>query len=231
MACNTYITWLERRLPNISRIDLLTAVNDALNRLLGGQTLRMMRISPDPYISTTDGVANNYYTASSVLYDPLNDTAGFDVRIVSYVYSRYTTEYSNPYQGTSPTSFKRGVSENPALETVKHPFECIPSGAPDSSDCQIRLWYENNPGTTTEKFWVEAYKWPTQLATESDTITIPVQFQKSLLYYEILMDLEMAQYGNVANVLPRKQEAWKDFLRYDGSIANSEPGGVTPKDF
>lgn len=200
MITSQYISWLMKRIGGnkFSRTDLLDAVNQAQNEILG-RDIALMRIKPDPYFRTTAGTYS--YAASTQIRDSIDGTTTYDVRNVSRIYTFNIR--SSPifeYGGINRTSHRPEVMVNPmASDETVIPSDCVQSIAPSSTDCLVKLWRENDPGTQTTVYLAEAYKWPTQLTTEAVALSIPEQFQRGLLKYAVLKELEYTEYGSADN--------------------------------
>ena len=228
MTTAQFISWLSQRIPGnlFSRPQLLDAVNQAQNEILG-RDIKYMRINPDAYFHT---VAGTYaYTASSSLYNSVNGTAQYDIREVKRVYT-YNIQNTAifAYGGWNRVSHRPDKFVNAmSSDEVEIAFDTVPSIAPNSSDCKINLWSENDPGTTTTTFRVIAYKWPTQLTAETIALSIPDQFQRGLLKYAVLKDLEYTEFGSAdkPEVLYEQQllkfDLWANGIR-------GTAGGLTP---
>ena len=179
-----------------TRTQVLDVVNDCQNQLLGEDN-GLMRVRPDPFLATTD--ATYSYAASTYLYDSTTGAQGSlsgDIRTVREVYSFNNSVSIFDNSTIDPASDKPNQLElTPTKDRVTMRVEVIDSIAPSSSDCTIKIFHGNNPGTTTTTWKCLAYKWPAQLTSEAIALSIPADFQRTLLWLEVLKVLERREYG------------------------------------
>lgn len=220
MNTASYITWLLDRVGNtVTRTELLALVNIAQNEIFAFDTY-FTRTKPDPYLVTT----NNVYTY----------TLAASIRRVSRVYalaSNANYEYQYPaYAGWEGGWYKQPRMNNrTGTPEIDIPVDTIESLSPDSASCQIIFPSQNNPGTTTNVFIIEQYKWPTQLTAESIALSIPESFATTLLYYKVLRLLEEQEYHN-SDYNSRKEEDWtKRWLLFANKGAKSHDITTLPR--
>lgn len=228
MRTSQFISWLKQRIAGnlFSRQQLLDAVNQVQNEILG-RDIKYMRLNPDPFIHT---IAGTYlYTASSAIYSGVDNTTQYDIREVKRVYSynvRKTANYA--YGGWNRLSHRPDSFVNAfASDEVDLAFDCTPSIAAVSSDCKVAMWSENDPGTQTADLRVVAYRWPTQLTSENIQLMLPDPFQRGLLKYGVLRDLEYTEYG----AADRPETLYeKELLKFDAwaNGIRGTAGGSTP---
>lgn len=231
MTTGAYISWLIRRLGGnkFSRQDLLEAVNQAQNEILG-RDIAFMRIKPDPYFRTT---ASTYtYVASTAILDSVDGATAYDVRNVSRIYTFNVR--SSPifeYGGLNRTSHRPETMVNPMVsdETII-PSDVTQSSNPSSSDCSVRLWRENNPGTQTTIYLAEAYKWPTQLTSETISLSIPANFQRGLLKYAVMKDLEYTEFGSADKPEDMYEKELKKFDAWASRGATTRLTSTPPRE-
>lgn len=228
MRTSQYISWLTQRIAGnlFSRQQLLDAVNQAQNEILG-RDIKYMRLNPDPFIHTTAGTY--LYTASSAIYSGVDTTTQYDIREVKRVYTYNVRNTRNfAYGGWDRISHRPDAFVNAyASDEVDLAFDCTPSIAPSSSDCKVAFWRENDPGTQTADLRAVAYRWPDQLTSEAIQLMIPDQFQRGLLKYAVLRDLEYTEYG----AADRPEDLYqKELLRFDAwaNGVRGTAGGPTP---
>lgn len=199
-----------------SRTRLLQALNRAQNELLGTGN-QLMRVKPDPFFATTDAVYT--YAASSYLYDASTGAQGSlvgDIRAVREIYID-TTNMSTLDELALDTNFTRVVQAEvlPKENKVHLRFDATDSIAANSSDCTIKWPALYNPGTTTITWRAKAYKWPTQLTAESVALSMPEEFQPSLLFYHVLKHIERREFGRNSDALALYRDELSRFrLKY-----------------
>jgi len=115
-----------------------------------------MRIKPDPFFATTD--ATYSYSPTTCLYVSTTGAQGAVVGDIRAVRDIYTLSQLNdiltPGQ-IGPVSSRPYNFEYDARGLITHArFDEEDSIEPDSSDCAVKWWPENNPGTTTTTFAV-----------------------------------------------------------------------------
>jgi hypothetical protein len=223
-----YLSWLIQRIPGnlFSRAELLDAVNQAQNEILG-RDIKYMRINPDPFIHT---IAGTYlYVSSTALFSGVDNSTQYDIREVKRVYSYNVRNTANfAYGGRNRLSHRPDAFVNAySSDEVDLAFDCTPSIAANSSDCKVAFWRENDPGTQTANIRAVAYRWPTQLTSESIQLMVPDQFQRLLLKAGVLKDLEETEYG--------RSDYWreifdKEILKFDAwaNGIRGTAGGSTP---
>lgn len=231
MTTSQYISWLIKRIGGnkFSRTDLLDAVNQAQNEILG-RDIYLMRVKPDPHFRTTAGTYN--YVASTAVRDSIDGTTTYDIRNVSRVYTfniRQSPIFE--YGGINRTSHRPETMVNPAAsdETII-PSDCEQSMAPSSTDCRVKLWRENDPGTTTNIYLAECYKWPTQLTTEAVSLSIPEQFQRGLLKFAVLKELEYTEFGSADKPEEMYKKELAKFDAWANRGATTRPTHTLPRE-
>ena len=222
MTTSQYITWLLDRTGNtVSRTDMLFLVNLAQNEI-ASEDCYFFRTKPDPYLSTTDETYT-YTLAASVrrvarVY-ALSTNSNFNISYLSYNGFNVGTDYKSPK-----------FNDRFASPEVEIPVDTVESVTADSGDAQVIFPAENNPGTTTSVYLMEQYVWPTQLSSESISISIPEGHQTKILYYKILRLLEEQEYGNASYSAEKEERAMKEWLRYSNKGARTIPNQTLPRD-
>lgn len=210
-----------------SRTRILAALNRAQNELLGGDC-QLMRVKPDPFL-TTVAATYTYYPALS-LYDSSTGAKGAlvgDVRAVRDLFID-TTNMSTLDGLTLDTSFIRVVEAEfqPHQNRIHINFDETDSKGAELSDCVIKWPAGYNPGATTITWLAEAYLWPNQLDTENIALTIPEDFQHTLLLLHVLKTIQRREFGNDENLKREYQEA-KSAFRIKYSKMKSQSGDMT----
>jgi hypothetical protein len=231
MTTAQYITWLAKRIGgnSFSRTELLDAVNQAQNEILG-RDIKYMRLNPDAYIHTIAGTFA--YTASSAIYSGVDNTTQYDIRDVKRVYT-YDVRNSQvfAYGRWNRISHRPDTAENVyASDEIEISADFVPSIAPNSSDCKVNFWTENDPGTGTTLLRVIAYRWPTQLLSEQIALSIPDQYQRGLLKYAILKDLEYTEYGSADKPEELYEKELKKFDLWANKIPGTAGGSTPPRE-
>jgi hypothetical protein len=231
MLTSQYISWLTQRIAGnlFSRQQLLDAVNQAQNEILG-RDIKYMRLNPDPFIHTVAGTF--LYTASSAIFSGVDNTTQYDIREVKRVYTYNVRNTRNfAYGGWDRISHRPDSFVNAyASDEVDLAFDCTPSIAAVSQDAKVAFWRENDPGTQTADLRAVAFRWPTQLTSENIRLMIPDQFQRGLLKYAVLRDLEYTEFGSADKPEDLYQ---KELLRFDGwanGIKNTAGGATPPRE-
>lgn len=230
MTTSEYVSWLIKRVGGnkFSRQDLIDAINQAQNEILGRDIL-YMRVKPDPYFVTT--AATYSYVASSAILDSLDGSTTYDIRNVSRIYapsfshSRFS-DYGGPNRSTMRP--ENTVNANPG--EIHIPSDCEQSINPDSLDCTVKLHRENDPGTQATLYLAECYKWPTQVLSEGTALSIPVQFQRGLLKYAVLKDLEYTEFGSADRPEDLYAKELKKFDAWASRGATTRPTGTPPRE-
>jgi len=182
----------------LTRARALTYLNNAQNQLLIGNN-RLMRVLPDPFLTTVAGTFD--YAASDSLYSSSGDVKGatqYDIYNVSRIYS-FSKDNSSLYAyngiGNSTSSRMYRPLNNQSSDEVFAVADVVKSIEPNSADCSIIWWAENDPGATTVDWRAECYRYPNQLTAESISLETPSQYQDTLLLWLVLKRLGIRQYG------------------------------------
>ena len=216
----------------LTRPRALVYLNNAQNSLLLNNN-RLMRIFPDPFLTTVAGTFN--YVASTSIFSSDGNTKGvdqFDVYNVQKIYS-FSKDNSIFFRyngvGNSTSSRQYRALNNRASDEVNAPADTIKSIAANSEDCLIKWWGENDPGATTEDWHCEAYRYPNQLTTEQIPLETPVKWHDTLLLWMVLKRLGIRQYGttNIDKIIdPELREFKLEILT--GSLSRSSV--TTPRE-
>ena len=156
-----------------------------------------MRVKPDPFVATTDLTYS--YAASSYLYNSSTGAQGAligDIRAVRSIYRLASTSNLDEVSPLDPTNDKpQQIEFQPNTSFVHARVDFIDSIEPSSTDCLLKWWEQYNPGTTTITWRAKAYKWPTQLTAEPIALSMPNDFQRTLLFWGCLRHMERREYG------------------------------------
>jgi hypothetical protein len=207
-------------------------LNIQQNEILGVPN-KISRVKPDPFFATT--AATYSYAASSYLYDSSDGEQGDlvgDIREVRKIYSYDNSASIFDVYTLDPASDKPNqIIYRPTTDGVISVTDVIPSTNPNSADCTIKLWEGNNPGTTTEVWRAEAYKWPDQLTSPSITLTIPADFQTSLLYWAVIKEMDVDEYNAVGDPWQLYEKYKAQFYRKYGRTLSQAPQVCDQRDF
>lgn len=205
----------------ISRQRMLEFINIAQNELTDAPS-KVMRENPDPILTTT--AATYTYTMPA------------GVRRISRVFLKgyYVTGYLGAYSNTllnlsGPfTEIRKGydASGNSIYEV---PVITTESLDPETADCKIIFPSHIDPGSTTDKYYLEQYNWPTQLTSENIELSIPKSFHTKVLKYHVLMNLEEMGFGNARYNVDRYEKALSDWRRFANRTINQDPNYTSPR--
>lgn len=182
----------------VTRARALVYLNNAQNELLVGNN-RLMRVFPDPFLTTV--AATYQYDASTTLFDSTGGTKGtvtYDIYNVSKIYSfSKDNAFLYRYNGAGNTRSSRPYTSGSGIfqDEVSAPADVIKSVEPNSQDCSIIWWEENDPGATTVDWRAECYRYPNQLTSEGIALETPSQYQDTLLLWLVLKRLGIRQFG------------------------------------
>lgn len=210
----------------LTRPRALVYLNNAQNELLVGEN-RLMRVYPDPFITTAAGTFE--YAASDALFSSVGDVKGadqFDIYSIARIYT--TTKNSGIFNyggfsyGNNSTSRPYVAVNERASDEVNARPDVIKSIEPNSQDCKIIFWGENDPGATTIDWRCESYRYPNQLGTEAINLETPSQFQDTLLLWLVLMRLGIRQFGttNLDQLITPEMRKFKVAIKSGGESAS-----------
>lgn len=166
---------------------------------------------PRSYTDSASVTIDNFQIiASGALFNSIANsrTSQYDIKKVSRIYAYLSRTsnfraYGRGHGNNLINSYNPEWINNSSSERIKIPFTRKPSRKWDSNDEEIVLWRENDPGVTTETYICEAYEWADQLTNEDVDITIPDEYQPTLLKFAILKDVEYTEYGR--NNVPQSE--------------------------
>lgn len=216
--------WTRQRIREVA--------NRCQNELLGTDC-KLMRIKPDPFFASTDETYS--YVASSSLYVSTTGEQGAlvgDIRAVRDLYTLSAIDDILTPGQIGPTSSRPYTFERTARGLITHAvFDGDDSIEPDSSDCTIKWWAENNPGDTTTTWRGVAYKWPTQLDTENIALSVPADFHDTLFLEMVLARTEKREYGRATFTKEDYEKEKKRFVnKYQRMSAAGETGWSVPRE-
>lgn len=228
MTTNELVTLISEEVgAGWTRTRIREYINRVQNELLADDC-ELVRVKPDPFFATIDGTYS--YAAPSTLYVSTTGAQGAlvgDIRKVADVYSLSSSVSIFDYQTLDPSSGKPNQIEPSQTSDVVHArVSCIDSLGPNLSDCTIRWWEGNNPGTTTVVWRAKAYKWPAQLTAETIALSMPEDFQNTLLFWGVLRHLERREYGRGDYPFAAFEKEKKRFRAKYGRMANMDNLGV-----
>ena len=190
----------------LTRPRALVYLNNAQNELLVGNN-RLMRVVPDPFLTTVAGTYQ--YDASTSLFDSTGGVKGtvtYDIYNVSKLYSfSKDNQFLYRYNGAGNTRSSRPYTSSSGIfeDEVHSPVDVIKSIEPNSVDCSLVWWEENDPGATTIDWRAECYRYPNQLTAEGIAMECPAQYQDTLLLWLVLKRVGIRQFGtsNIDNLI------------------------------
>lgn len=225
-----------RELISLIRNDIGTAftrqrIMEVINRVQNNvltETTQIMRITPDPFLTTVDGTYS--YIASDTLFDSTDGTKGttqWDIRTVKDLYSFSSSDTSSIDGGSYRPN---QIRTKPNADETESTINVVVSKKADNSDCLIKFWEGNNPGATTISWRAVAYRWPTQVTAESTELEIPDDFCDTLLYWGVIKRVQRAEYGRNATPADMYDMYLKEFRNKYNRAKTQEPQVCYPRD-
>jgi hypothetical protein len=94
----------------------------------------------------------------------------------------------------------------------------------------VTVYFEENPGTTTDKFYYDAFTWPTngQLTSTSIPLSVPERTQTGLLYYIVTRMLEEGMDGRSLYNDEKEGQKLKEWIGFANKGAKRQPNIPTP---
>lgn len=210
MNTSQLVTYIQK-MPannNRTRTEILQLINDVQNELLSDDST-FLRVQPDPYLVTTDGVYE---------YE-----LPYNVRRVSKLYTR---NIGVQYGYNSP-NFGKGYIQSILDDIGDQIFE-VPVSLIDSTEPGVFakiIFNENmNPGDTTNFFQMKQYVWPEQLETEDNVLTIPLPYRSKVLLSGVMTRLVRENYGNGGDwemTYTKDRAAWDKYASKNQVIEKS----------
>ena len=181
-----------------SKTDILSRINDAQNELLNVDC-ELMRVSPDPFLETTDSVY-------SYNLDPM-------IRRMKHLYVRDPNIIE--YGGQNKWPFPLLELE---VDRMLNRLWGIPVYSKESisfGDAVIvQFDSEMNPQTLTDQYRMIAYTWPEQLTSTAIPLTIPTRHVTTTLLARVMQDIDEERFGK-SDSWDRKLEKYKADLYSD----------------
>jgi hypothetical protein len=231
MDGSSYVDWLIEIIGSeLTRAKAHDAINNAQN-IIFRMNHPLMEVKPHPFLTT---VAATYeYAASSAFYSSSGGVKGatqYDIRNVYAIYAFNNNRTIFAYNDEDIVSQRPYTAFNHmASAEVHQSMDVIKSLEPNSADCKIHWWEDNDPGATTVDWRGIVYRWPTQFTGEGVSLEVPVGFQETLLLYYILRNLGIRQYGNPSQPIDQLiRQAEAEFYQYSHTGAQSRPNRRLP---
>jgi len=199
MTTSAFITLLLEEIgAGWSRVKALELINDIQCEMLGVDC-DLMRVKPDPFVAST--AATFTQVASSTLYDSTTGAQGAlvgDIRAVREVYRLPSVASLDDLTPLDPNADKpQQMSFDAGMRKIFARIDFIDSIGQNALDCTLKWWEQYDPGTTTITWRAKAYKWPTELTDENEALSVPVDFQRTLLLWKCIGHTERREYGKV----------------------------------
>jgi hypothetical protein len=216
----------------LTREQIREVTNRAQNEILGREC-QLMRVRPDPFFKTVN--ATYSYAASSYVYKSDTGAQGSlvgDIRTIKEIYS-FTADSETLSTSTVDTSsYKPNQYQSlPSVDKIVARIDVIQSIKPGAADCTVKWWEGNNPGATTIDWRCIAYTWPTQITSESVSLSMPEDFLDTLLFHAVMKRIRRQEYGTEGENFQTYEHYYKEFRsRY--SHAPTQTLLITyPRDF
>ncbi len=195
---------------NRTRTEILEIINDVQNEILSDDS-NFLRVQPDPYLVTTDGVFE---------YDlPVN------IRRVTELYTRNVAPQTYGYGGLQ--GGRQGFIQS-VLDDLGDRIYTVPVSIADSTEPGVQaklIFNENmNPQDTTVLYQMKAYTWPEQLETEQNLLTIPLPYRSKVLYSGVMVRIVREEYGNGGdweNTYTKDRADWSKYSQKNQIIGKS----------
>ena len=216
MSTVTLISRLKSRAKGWGEPDLLKLVqagqddlfsNDPIQRTFTGETGKGM----PPYLQTTDGVYR-YEIKSANLSENITKTIGtVALNLVAYQVLRVFIDAAGTLYGRVPSGldypyrYGNHVSQNTerlSIADIPVRSEIATQTTPPILD------FYDNPGTTTDKYFVEFTYLPPRLTSTSIPLFVPINFEKALFDY-VMGEIQMEENGKMNEYQQRFEGYWK----------------------
>lgn len=203
-----YITWLQRQIGDQYTRELLReTVNFAQNEVLAQRGVEIMRVKPNPLLATTE--ATFQYTMPT------------SYRRVARVYLESSGDpdsYSDPAYGKSAYKVTRTFDKG-RLRYVQRDLDFDQHVSLRYGD-PVVLYFptDQDLGTTTTNYILEAYAWPTQVTSEAVPLSLPDPFLTSMFYHLVKGKVEEAAYGQDIYNDPKFLRELNQFTTIDANI-------------
>lgn len=207
MTTEKYLKWLLGRTGNqVTSTELLDLVNIAQNEIFSYNTyFNQVKPTNSLFLNTTAGILQ-YTIADS------------DIRQVSRFYYGSYTNNDLGYLG----------------DRVYAPRQHVPVQVTESLDVDdnVTVFFDTDPGDTTEQYYYDAYTWPTngQLTSTTVKLSVPEKVQTGLLYYMVAVLLELDKDGRSISFLDLKEEAFRDYFTFANQGAKIQTNVPIPNE-
>lgn len=186
---------------HLNRVKLLEEIGHAQNEILALPGVPLMRNKTVEYLATTAGVYQ--YTVAGK-------------RTVQRIFIRTQGNIPGGY-GASLSPWAGGTTGEVTVNGQEYDeldidFECDEARSPSDTGCTIYLPEDVDPGTTTDVYRLESYRWPTFPSTEAISMELPDPWITSLLSYAIKMKIEESAYGVDIYNDPKFQKLLAQFI-------------------
>lgn len=204
----------------------IAIVNQEQNRI-AQEAPALFRVRPDPFLATT--VSTFLYTASTSVYLDSNGAQGAlagDVYDLGLPYSGFTTNYRVRYNGFGNNSRYAPIFKDSGVGTeLQYQGDVARSNRPLATDCKFRFWWENSITTTTNVYRIPTYLWPTQVTSASTSLflSLPDEYQSTLLLWRCLVYLGIQQYGGLTDIYKLAEDKLVEAKMYGLTIASTIP--------
>lgn len=204
-------------------------LNLSQNEVLGADH-PLMRAQPDPFFQTVKDSYSYIASLNCLNADSIVPGAPVgDVRSISKIYrlqplvcGTFPSPWTKRWIRTEKVEFDDGdISVVARVAVVK-------SKNPLSQDCLVKWEKTNNPGTSTDEWFAETYLWPAQITSDSVPITIPEQYQTTVLLENILAKIERREYGRADYPDAQYKADLQTFREEYDAMVVQENSGFTP---
>jgi len=210
---------------------LIETINRVQNEVFA-ETTQLMRIKPDPFLTTVDGTYS--YVASTSLFDSTDGTKGstqWDIRTIKKLYS-FKDLLTSGNSTFNPGSYRPNKVEFlPSSTNTVGTIDVIESKKANNNDCKVIFFEGNNPGATTITWRAEAYRWPTQVTTPGTELEIPDDFADNLYYWGVMKRIQRAEYGRNDGPVQQFEYYLKKFRSKYNRAPTQREDVCYPRDF
>ena len=120
----------------------------------------------------------------------------------------------------------RQVSRVYTLDTyeqeINEPVEIDPALEPGGD---VTLYFKDDPGTTTDSFYMEAYTWPQngQITSSAIPLSLPVKEQMEVLFYVVSKMLEVDKDGRSIYNIEEEDKWLRDYFTTSNQGTDLKP--------
>jgi len=190
MTTSQFITYLARLSNNtLTRQELLELTNNCQNEIMVNCNA-LNRVIPDYNLVTTSGTYEYELNNTNI------PSLGSSIKVMScarvYVKDLNLLDYNG--ENRLLNQYVDSGRNQDGINTYNISCSIVDAISPDTN-AKVIFSPDNNPNTTTDKYFVELYKWVDQLDSENIQLSIPTAFQTGVLRSRIMMELELEEYG------------------------------------